>query len=138
MCHIQDRSREYLTEINPVLSKALRVLRHAELFEPVRNLSHRGSASGVLAGSTPPVFNFLLCGKHTRALIPHLRARRTFNSNAASEHRDELAPSHVLPSKPRIHTLPHHWKSRIVHHSILGDPISATGHERCTQPKQPA
>ena len=29
-------------EINPVFSKALRVLRHAELFEPVRNLLHRG------------------------------------------------------------------------------------------------
>ena len=33
--------REY-RNINPVLSKTLRVLGHTELFEPVRNLLHRG------------------------------------------------------------------------------------------------
>jgi hypothetical protein len=27
---------------NPILSKALRILGHAELFEPIRNLQHGG------------------------------------------------------------------------------------------------
>jgi hypothetical protein len=31
-------------DINPVLGKALRVLGHAELFEPVSNLLHRGAS----------------------------------------------------------------------------------------------
>jgi hypothetical protein len=29
-------------DIDPILSKALRILGHAELFEPVRNLLHGG------------------------------------------------------------------------------------------------
>jgi hypothetical protein len=33
-------------KVNIVLSKALGVLGHAELFEPVGNLLHRGPASG--------------------------------------------------------------------------------------------
>jgi hypothetical protein len=33
-------------DINPILGKALRVLGHAERCEPVRNLLHRGPASG--------------------------------------------------------------------------------------------
>jgi len=33
-------------DIDPILGKALRVLGHAERFEPVRNLLHRSPASG--------------------------------------------------------------------------------------------
>jgi hypothetical protein len=33
-------------DIDSVLSKTLRVLGHAELFEPVRNLLHRGPTRG--------------------------------------------------------------------------------------------
>src|SRR5580693_1367793 len=37
------------SEIYVVLGKALSVLGHAELFEPVRNLLHRGSSTGFAA-----------------------------------------------------------------------------------------
>ena len=33
-------------DIDPILRKALRVLGHAERFEPVRDLLHRSAASG--------------------------------------------------------------------------------------------
>jgi len=39
-------------EINMVLGKALNVLLHTELFEPVRNLLHRGPAENISLAST--------------------------------------------------------------------------------------
>ena len=39
-------------DINVVLGKALRVLGHAERFEPVRNLRHRGPSSRIYRGLT--------------------------------------------------------------------------------------
>ena len=41
-------------DINAVLSKALRVLGHAELFEPVRNLLHCGAPSATVVTASAP------------------------------------------------------------------------------------
>ena len=45
-------------KINPVFSKALRVLGHAEFFEPLRYLLHRGSVPTMI-GACPQAANLI-------------------------------------------------------------------------------
>jgi hypothetical protein len=55
-CSDHYRSNRQGGEIDPILGKALGVLGHAELFEPVRNLLHCGALSH--ARATYPIEEF--------------------------------------------------------------------------------
>src|SRR5215211_3183961 len=68
--------------------------------------------------------------RHRRLLCA--RRERPCHGSAANQ-GDELAPPHACSPLSEDCTLPHHcWKCRVVHHSILAHPTSATGQNRTT------